>query len=35
METTGPVSSAPEIATRLLSNVETVVRGKTGRSGSS
>jgi MoxR-like ATPase len=29
METTGPVSSAPEIATRLLSNVETVVRGKT------
>ena len=29
METNGPVSSAPEIATRLLSNVETVVRGKT------
>ncbi len=29
METNGPVSSAPDIATRLLSNVETVVRGKT------
>jgi MoxR-like ATPase len=29
METDRPVSSAPEIATRLLSNVETVVRGKT------
>ena len=29
METNRPVSSAPEIATRLLSNVETVVRGKT------
>ena len=29
METAGPVSSAPDIATRLLSNVETVVRGKT------
>jgi MoxR-like ATPase len=29
METHGPVSSAPDIATRLLSNVETVVRGKT------
>jgi MoxR-like ATPase len=30
METTGPASSAaPDIATRLLDNVETVVRGKT------
>jgi len=29
METTGHVSAAPEIAARLLANVETVVRGKT------
>ena len=29
METTGPVSSAPDTASRLLANVETVVRGKT------
>jgi MoxR-like ATPase len=29
METTGHVSPAPKIATRLLGNVETVVRGKT------
>ncbi len=29
METNGPVSSAPETASRLLANVETVVRGKT------
>jgi MoxR-like ATPase len=29
METTGHLSSAPDIAARLLANVETVVRGKT------
>ena len=29
METIGPVSEAPDIAARLLGNVETVVRGKT------
>jgi MoxR-like ATPase len=29
MQTTGPASPAPAIATRLLHNVETVVRGKT------
>ncbi len=29
METTGPSTPAPDIATRLLGNVETVVRGKT------
>jgi MoxR-like ATPase len=29
MEATGPASAAPDIATRLLHNVETVVRGKT------
>ena len=29
METNEPVSSAPDTATRLLANVETVVRGKT------
>jgi MoxR-like ATPase len=29
MEATGPASPAPDIATRLLHNVETVVRGKT------
>ena len=34
METTGPVSSAPETASRLLENVETVVHGKRRRSGS-
>ncbi len=29
MEASGPVSGAPEIAARLLQNIETVVRGKT------
>src|SRR5688572_7905084 len=29
METNEPVSSAPEVATRFLANIETVVRGKT------
>ena len=29
MEATGSAGAAPDIATRLLANVETVVRGKT------